>query len=102
NGKAMIRFSVLSVALWLPFVAVAIGCRQDMHEAPGYKAYARSVFFGDERSARPLVEGTVARGQLDEDELYYTGKKGGVFTTTLPLPLDAALLARGRPRYRIY
>jgi len=89
-----------SVTLWLPFVAVA--CRQDMHDAPRYKAYARSDFFGDERSARPLVEGTVARGQLDEDELYYTGKKGGVFTTTLPLPLDAALLARGRQRYGIY
>ena len=33
-----------------------------------------SSFFGDARSARPLVEGTVARGQLHEDALLYTGK----------------------------
>ena len=92
----------VSVSLWLPFVAVAVGCRQDMHDAPRYKTYARSDFFGDERSARPIVEGTIARGQLNEDEVLFTGKQGGAFVAAVPLPVDAALLARGRQRYGIY
>ena len=35
-----------------------------MHDQPKYEPLERSTFFGDERSARPIVEGTVARGHL--------------------------------------
>lgn len=73
-----------------------------MHDQPRYKPYARSEFFGDERSARPLVAGTVARGQLREDEFFYTGKQGGAFADALPFPLTAEVLERGQQRYRIY
>jgi mono/diheme cytochrome c family protein len=95
----------ISVPLWLPLsvaVLVGAGCRQDMHDAPRYKPLARSEFFGDERSARPFVEGTVARGQLDGDELFFTGKTGGAFATQPPMPVDAALLQRGRERFGIF
>ena len=78
------------------------GCRQDMHDAPRYEPLEKSDFFGDQRSARPLVEGTVARGQLNEDEVLYTGKAGAAFATQLPLPVDLKLLERGRERYGIY
>ena len=37
---------------------------------------AKSDFYTDLRSARPQVEGTVARGQLHEDTYFYTGKVG--------------------------
>jgi len=86
------------------FVAVALSaaCRQDMHDAPRYEALEKSDFFGDQRSARPLVEGTVARGQLGEDEVLYTGKAGGVFATQSPVAVDLSLLERGRQRYGIY
>src|SRR5690349_7602992 len=40
-------------------------CRQDMHDQPKYTAYKASDFFADGRSARPLVEGTVAQGHLN-------------------------------------
>jgi hypothetical protein len=53
--------------LSLAAAATAGGCRQDMHDQPKFKAFRRSDFFGDERSARPLVEDTVARGQLRAD-----------------------------------
>ena len=36
------------------------------------------------RSARPLVPGTVARGSLREDEVYFTGKQGKDFVSELP------------------
>jgi hypothetical protein len=50
------------------------GCRQDMQDQPRFKPLAESDFYADLRSARPPVEGTVARGQLHEDTYFYTGK----------------------------
>ena len=80
----------------------ALGCRQDMHDQPKYKPFRRSDFFGDERSARPLVEDTVARGQLREDASYFTGKQGTAPIDALPVPVTPALLTRGQERFTIY
>ena len=77
-------------------------CRQDMHDQPRYKPFAQSDFFRDDRSARPLEEGTVARGQLREDGRFYTGKDAAGFLDEFPLTVDAALVARGRERFDIY
>jgi len=82
--------------------ALAGGCRQDMHDQPKYKPFRRSDFFGDERSARPLVEDTVARGQLRADATYYTGKQGTMPVDVLPVAVTPALLRRGQQRYGIY
>ena len=87
--------------LWLLCVAVS-GCRQDMHDQPKYVPLRQSTFFDDERSARPLVEGTVARGQLHEDELLYTGKIKGEEAAIFPMRVDAAVMARGQQRFNIY
>lgn len=73
----------------------------DMDNQPKYKAQAPSSFFPDGRSNRPQVDGTVARGQLKEDDALYTGKVGNEFVKTIPLPIDAALLARGQERFNI-
>src|SRR5215471_7502990 len=60
------------------FAAVSFtsGCRIDMHVQPRQNPLSRSDFYADQRSARPLVEGTVARGELHEDTYFYTGKIG--------------------------
>ena len=89
-------------ALVLGLAALAAGCRQDMHDQPKYKAFRRTDFFGDERSARPLVEDTVARGQLRADAAYYTGKQGTTPVDVLPVAVTPALLRRGQERYGIY
>jgi mono/diheme cytochrome c family protein len=73
-----------------------------MHDQPKYTPLRASSFFADGRSARPVVAGTVARGQLRDDALLYTGKLNGAVATTFPLPLDAALMARGRERFDIF
>ena len=73
-----------------------------MHDQPRYKPLARSEFYPDHRSARPLVTGTVARGELREDEGLYTGKVGKDFVTTFPFPVTPAVLERGRERFEIY
>lgn len=73
-----------------------------MADQPRYKPLAKSTFFGDDRSVRPLVPGTVARGQLDADEAFHTGKVGDQPVATLPLPLMRELLERGRERFDIF
>jgi mono/diheme cytochrome c family protein len=73
-----------------------------MHDQPRQKPLARSEFFDDHRSARPLVPGTVARGQLREDTVFFTGKEGSEFTKTLPLPVTPELLARGRTEFQTF
>jgi len=81
---------------------VGAGCRQDMHDQPKYTAYRPSDFFADRRSARPIVEGTIAQGQLNEDELLYAGRVGGELATVFPFAVDAAVMQRGRERYDIF
>src|ERR1035441_1728335 len=51
------------------------GCRQDMHDQPKYKYLRSTEFFTDGRSARPLVENTIARGHLDEDSVFYRSEE---------------------------
>ena len=86
----------------LAFLALAGACRQDMHDQPKYKPLRASEIFADKRSARPLVEGTVARGTLREDAGYYTGKTKDGFVTELPVPMNAQLLERGQSQFQVF
>jgi mono/diheme cytochrome c family protein len=88
--------------LVLALAASAAGCRQDMHDQPKYKPFRGTDFFGDARSARPLLEDTVARGELRADPLYYTGKQGTMPVDVLPVAVTPALLRRGQERFGIY
>jgi len=78
------------------------GCRQDMHDQPRFKPFAESDFYADLRSARPPVDGAVARGQLHEDSYLYTGKIGDNPGDYMPFPVTEELLARGQQRFNIY
>ena len=92
----------LGVSCCLLGPLVMIGCRQDMHNQPRYKPLAGTDFFGDGRSARPVVEGTVARGHLRIDKARYTGKEDGKDVTEFPFPITRADLLRGQARFNIY
>lgn len=83
------------------FVCMA-GCRQDMHNQPRYKPFPATDFFGDGRSARPEVEGTVARGHLRIDQARYTAKMNEADVTEFPFPITRADLVRGQERFNIY
>jgi mono/diheme cytochrome c family protein len=78
------------------------GCRLDMHVQPKYLPYEPTDFFGDGRSERPAIPGTVARGQLHDDELFYTGRENGVTADKFPFPITQADIERGRQRFNIY
>jgi hypothetical protein len=97
-----------------------------MYDQPRYEPLEASEFFDDGLSARPQVEGTIARGQLRDDEPLYTGKIAGRLVSSVPeaayreiharrprrfsrpfdetdrVDLRRALLERGRERFDIY
>jgi len=97
----MTRASLHACSCLIPVLAL-IGCRQDMHNQPRYKPLAGTEFFGDGRSARPEVEGTVARGRLRLDQARYTGKVNDQEVNYFPFEITRADLERGQQRYDIY
>ncbi len=99
NSRHMDTAKALAIGLLL---VTGAACRQDMHNQPKYIPLRGSEFFEDQRSARPFVEGTVARGHLNDDARLYTGKVNGQDTTEFPFPIDQKVMARGRERYDIY
>jgi hypothetical protein len=80
-----------------------IGCRQDMHDQPKYTPLRPSNFFADGRSARPIPEGAVARGHLNDDTAFYTGKDAaGKDVTEFPMPVTKEMILRGQQRFNVY
>jgi mono/diheme cytochrome c family protein len=78
------------------------GCEQQMAEQPRYDPLEPSTFFTDGQSARPLVPGTVARGDLREDTHLYAGITGGAPANAFPFAITAEVLKRGQERYNIF
>lgn len=91
--------SIILVAALFAASAVLSGCslKQDMALQPKNRPLSPSDFFADGRSARPLVENTVARGSVLEDEMTVS-KESNAF----PLPLNQELLERGENRYKVF
>jgi hypothetical protein len=76
------------------------GCdllKQDMANQPKNRPLSPSPSFEDGRSERPLVENTVARGSLANDELFVPKD-----SNNFPLPVNLELLERGEERYKIF
>jgi hypothetical protein len=92
-------------AAWLAGAALCAmmfaGCdmvlRQDMADQPKNRPQSPSGMFSDGRSARPLIENTVAHGSINND-IFNVGKDYAGY----PLPVDEKLLLRGQDRYKIY
>jgi len=90
-------------AMFLAFLGAAslAGCnytlRQDMANQPRQNPLSPSSVFADGRSERQLLENTVARGSIEEDDLFVP-KDSDAF----PLPITMELLQRGQERYAIF
>lgn len=103
----------------------------DMDQSPKFKPQTATEFFADGRAMRPAVEGTVPFGRWDfdidntaepwaqsfkteradllkEDEAFYRGTAGTspdgkpVYIKSIPIAVNAELIARGKDRYNIY
>ena len=94
DARAAVAIGVIAVC--------GVACRQDMHNQPKYIPYRPATFFADQRSERPRIEGTIARGELGEDELLQTGKLNGADAPVFPFAIDERVMHRGRERFDIY
>jgi mono/diheme cytochrome c family protein len=92
----------LTLGALLAAIAILSACRIDMHVQPRQNPLSRSDFFTDQRSERPPVEGTIARGQLRADTYFYSGKTGSTPGDYMPFPVTKEVLERGRERFNIY
>ena len=104
----MLRFALIGAA------ALLTGCAgnmtrntqfqvfPDMDKQAKHRPQSRSSVFADGRASRVPVAGTVARGNLKEDDALYTGVVNNQYIGKNPLPVDAALLKRGQARFNIY
>lgn len=94
--------STRKVALAM-LVALSAGCRQDMHDAPRYDPLEASDLFLNGSSVRPIVAGTVPRGQLNDDAYLHTGKgPDGLPVSAFPFAISHADLDRGQERFNVY
>jgi len=102
RSSRLIPHSALRTCTVVLALAVLAGCRQDMHDQPKFVPYRENSFYSDLRSERPPVPGTVARGQLRTDEVFYTGKAKGQWVDYFPFPVTKDVLKRGEERFTIY
>jgi cytochrome c5 len=91
------RILVVAYAAMLCVLAGGCQIRQDMADQPKNTPLSPSPFFADGRSERPLIENTVARGSIADEDLFVP-KESNAF----PLPLTPELLKRGQERYKIF
>jgi mono/diheme cytochrome c family protein len=92
----------LAMAGAVACVLLVGGCdrlRQDMATQPKNRPLSPSDFFRDGRSERPLLENTVARGSLANDE-FIVPKDSNVFPAVVKV--DQELLERGQERYTAF
>lgn len=98
----MKRTQALSLALLCVAVLGTAACRRDMQDQPKIRPGRHSEFFEDGRGGRPIPAHTIARGQIVDDELYFTGKQNGQFVDVFPAPVTRDMVDRGQQRYDIY
>ncbi|MCU1258070.1 MAG: quinol:cytochrome c oxidoreductase monoheme cytochrome subunit [Bryobacterales bacterium] len=80
-----------------------------MHDQPRYKPLGETGFFADKRQSRPLIPGTVARGDLREATEFYTGKNttGSAAEGTddldyFPIAITKEVIERGHERFDVF
>jgi mono/diheme cytochrome c family protein len=94
---------VLRFVIVATLAVVVLGaCRQKMANQPRYDPLEASDFFADGMSARPRIEGTVARGELVTDPFLATGKVNGQLADGYPYAVTREVIDRGHERYDIY
>jgi len=110
------RYFLLALVLVTVLVVSIAGCRGDKSRRPPIELFADMVrqpklrpqepnrFFANRMSSQLPLAGTVARGQPFRDEPMLTGRVPGTtnFIESLPVPVTAALLARGQERFQIH
>jgi hypothetical protein len=88
----------------LPVLMLASGCelRQAMYNQPKLRPLQESTFFTNGMASRLPVEGTIARGFLEDDPHLFDGRVGDTLAETFPFEITAEVINRGQQRYNIF
>ena len=99
----------ISYILALGGVILLSGCTRDGHFQPvsmwnesRLKPLEESPMAEAESSSRPLVPGTVPRGEVPTEDPSTAGRIGNQLVTKFPFPITKDILARGQERFNIY
>jgi mono/diheme cytochrome c family protein len=93
----------LLIGVCLGAAALVAGCeRNDMMNQPRHEPLEESKFFPDGMSSRPIVPGTIARGQLVPNNMRFAGLPQGPTPDAFPFEITRADLERGKQRFEIY
>ena len=74
----------------------------DMDRQIKFKSQSENELFADTRSMRKPVDGTIAIGELREDDHFFRGKVNGEWATSFPIPINEENIRRGKERFEIY
>jgi hypothetical protein len=74
----------------------------DMRFQGRYDPQERSQFFSDHRASRQPVPGTVARGQLNEDDVLFTGVVNNQYVGRNPVTITEDVMHTGQRRFNTY
>jgi mono/diheme cytochrome c family protein len=87
----------------LPSEKPPIHINPNMDDQEKYKSQAMGRFFADSSAMRMPSPGTLARGELRAETVFYQGKdSSGAYVARVPVAVDMLLLRRGRERFDIY
>jgi len=88
----------------IPSGKPAIHLNPNMDNQQKFNEQSANPFFADGASMRQPVAGTVARGHLDTDDIYWRGvdPTTGKPVVKSPVKINEASLKRGQERYDVY
>ena len=98
----LIPFALIASSRQVSSPRPRISLVQDMGKQPKYRPQSANPMFADGRAMRLPVTGTIARGELAEDDRLNRGVDGNQWLQTIPVPVTEALLHRGQERFDIY
>ena len=99
---AMIPVALITRARATKSTVPRINLIPDMDYQPKFLPQTEADVFADRRAMRPELPGTIARGELREDDHYYRGRVGDEWATAFPVPVTESLMSRGRGRFEIH
>jgi mono/diheme cytochrome c family protein len=95
------KTSFFKIVFALAILSAFTGCRRDMFNQPKSNPLRESNFFPDGAASRPIPPHTVARGDLKNGKIFYTGMIGTNLVTAFPLRITREILQRGQQRFEI-
>jgi len=101
---SLVPFAVFAMARESRSRSPRIHAIGDMDWQAKFKAQRENPLFADGRSEREPPAGTVAMGDLREDDHFYRGKLNGVWASTFPpqVEISPQTMDRGKERFGIY